>query len=182
MFNNKLSHLLSTPSWKEKATQGAVHKIRHQSKGGGVAKRWSYKISLIKVLLENGWTSKRMITEGDAAILLETTRHAFGNQEKSKQISDSFSVPNGGPGGGWQFWRVFWLTRWLQGKGKGCLGCLYRYLMNPKIAERYVLNFSCVFAICAFTFCHMNDKMIRQLFSGSNIWLNRKGIAKNNIL
>ena len=41
----------------------------------------------IKVLLENGWNSKRMITEGDAAILLETTRRAFRNQEKSKQRS-----------------------------------------------------------------------------------------------
>ena len=28
-----------------------------------------------------------MITEGDAAIPLETTRRAFGNQEKSKQRS-----------------------------------------------------------------------------------------------
>ena len=28
-----------------------------------------------------------MITEGDAAILLKTTRRAFGNQEKSKQRS-----------------------------------------------------------------------------------------------
>ena len=41
----------------------------------------------IKVLLENGWNSKRMITEGDAAIPLETTRHAFRNQEKTKQRS-----------------------------------------------------------------------------------------------
>ena len=40
-----------------------------------------------KVLLENGWNSKQMITEGDAAILLETARRAFGNQEKSKQRS-----------------------------------------------------------------------------------------------
>ena len=41
----------------------------------------------IKVLLENGWNSKEMITEGGAAISLKTTRHAFGNQEKSKQRS-----------------------------------------------------------------------------------------------
>ena len=40
-----------------------------------------------KVLLENGWNSKRMITEGDAAIPLATTRRAFRNQEKSKQRS-----------------------------------------------------------------------------------------------
>ena len=40
-----------------------------------------------KVLLEKGWYSKRMIAEGDAAIPLETTRRAFGNQEKSKQRS-----------------------------------------------------------------------------------------------
>ena len=42
-----------------------------------------------KVRLENGWNSKRMIIEGEAAILLvlETTRRAFGNQEKSKQRS-----------------------------------------------------------------------------------------------
>ena len=40
-----------------------------------------------KVHLEKGWNSKRMITEGDAAISLETTRCAFRNQEKSKQRS-----------------------------------------------------------------------------------------------
>ena len=40
-----------------------------------------------KVLLENGWNSKRMITEGDAAIPLETTRRAFCNHENSKQRS-----------------------------------------------------------------------------------------------
>ena len=40
-----------------------------------------------KVHLENVWTSKQMITEGDAAIPLETTRRTFRNQEKSKQIS-----------------------------------------------------------------------------------------------
>ena len=37
----------------------------------------------IKVHLEKGWNCKRMITEGEAAIPLETTR----NQEKSKQKS-----------------------------------------------------------------------------------------------
>ena len=42
---------------------------------------------MTKVHLENGWNSKRMITEGEAAIPLETTRRAFGNQEKSKQRS-----------------------------------------------------------------------------------------------
>ena len=36
-----------------------------------------------KVLLENGWNSKQMITEGKAAIPLETTLHAFRNQEKT---------------------------------------------------------------------------------------------------
>ena len=33
-----------------------------------------------KVHLEKGWNSKRMITEGEAAIPLETTRCAFRNQ------------------------------------------------------------------------------------------------------
>ena len=37
-----------------------------------------------KVLLENGWNSKKMITEGDATILLKTTRRAFGNQNKDQ--------------------------------------------------------------------------------------------------
>ena len=32
-----------------------------------------------KVRLENGWNCKQMITEGDAAIPLETTLHAFRN-------------------------------------------------------------------------------------------------------
>ena len=40
-----------------------------------------------KVHLEIGWNSKRMITEGEAAIPLETTLHAFRNQEKTKQRS-----------------------------------------------------------------------------------------------
>ena len=40
-----------------------------------------------KVLLENVWNSKQMITEGEAAIPLETTLHAFRNQEKTKQRS-----------------------------------------------------------------------------------------------
>ena len=40
-----------------------------------------------KVLLENGWNSKQLITEGVAAIPLETTLHAFRNQEKTKQRS-----------------------------------------------------------------------------------------------
>ena len=35
-----------------------------------------------KVRLENGWISKQMIKEGEAAIPLETTRRAFLNQEK----------------------------------------------------------------------------------------------------
>ena len=42
---------------------------------------------IVKVLLENGLNSKRMITEGGSAIPLKTTRRAFGNQEKSKQRS-----------------------------------------------------------------------------------------------
>ena len=41
------------------------------------------KVQKTKVHLENGWNSKRMITEGEAAIPLETTRRAFGNQQKS---------------------------------------------------------------------------------------------------
>ena len=44
-------------------------------------------LTMTKVHLENGWNSKRMITEGEAAIPLETTRRAFGNQETSKQRS-----------------------------------------------------------------------------------------------
>ena len=40
-----------------------------------------------KARLENGWNSKWMITQGEAAIPLETTRRAFGNQGKSKQRS-----------------------------------------------------------------------------------------------
>ena len=39
------------------------------------------------VYLENAWNSKQMIMEGKAAILLETTRRAFGNQSQSKQRS-----------------------------------------------------------------------------------------------
>ena len=45
--------------------------------------------------LEKGWNSKRMITEGEAAIPLVTTRCAFRNQEKSKQrsaIDDKFQI------------------------------------------------------------------------------------------
>ena len=44
-------------------------------------------ISITKVLLENGWNSKQMITEAEAAIPLETTLHAFRYQEKTKQRS-----------------------------------------------------------------------------------------------
>ena len=43
--------------------------------------------SKIKVLLENCWNSNQMITEGEVAIPLETSRRAFRNQEKSKQKS-----------------------------------------------------------------------------------------------
>ena len=35
--------------------------------------------------LENAWNSKQMITEGECAILQETTRRAFGSQSQSKQ-------------------------------------------------------------------------------------------------
>ena len=49
--------------------------------------------NVTKVLLENGWNSKQMITEGDTAILLETTRCAFGNQEKSK-LRSTIAVHN----------------------------------------------------------------------------------------
>ena len=41
----------------------------------------------IIVYHENAWNSKQMITEGEPATLLETTRHAFGNQSQSKQRS-----------------------------------------------------------------------------------------------
>ena len=40
-----------------------------------------------KVLLDNGWNSKQMIMEGEAAIPLGTTLHAFRNQEITKQRS-----------------------------------------------------------------------------------------------
>ena len=43
--------------------------------------------STVKVHLENGWISKQMITEGEAAIPLERTLHAFRNQKKTKQSS-----------------------------------------------------------------------------------------------
>ena len=36
------------------------------------------------VYLENAWSSKQMITEGEAAIPLETTRRAFRNQSQLK--------------------------------------------------------------------------------------------------
>ena len=45
------------------------------------------KMIAIKVLLENGWNSEQMITEGEAAIPLKKTLHAFRNQEKTKQRS-----------------------------------------------------------------------------------------------
>ena len=41
----------------------------------------------IIVYLENAWTSNQMITEGEPAILLETTQRAFRNQSQSKQRS-----------------------------------------------------------------------------------------------
>ena len=43
------------------------------------------------VYLENAWTSNQMITEGEAAILLETTRRAFRNQSQLKQ-KDQFYI------------------------------------------------------------------------------------------
>ena len=46
-----------------------------------------FYLSIIIVYLENAWTSNQMITEGEAAILLETTRRAFRNQSQSKQRS-----------------------------------------------------------------------------------------------
>ena len=39
------------------------------------------------VYLENAWAIFSMITEGEAAILLETTQRAFRNQSQSKQRS-----------------------------------------------------------------------------------------------
>ena len=44
------------------------------------------KVSTI-VYVENAWTSNQIITEGEAAILLKTTRRSFGIQMKSKQRS-----------------------------------------------------------------------------------------------
>ena len=44
-------------------------------------------IDCVKVRLENGWNSNQMITEGEVAIPMETSRRAFRNQEKSKQRS-----------------------------------------------------------------------------------------------
>ena len=52
-------------------------------------------IVFTKVLLKNGWNSKQMITEGEAAIPLETTLHAFRNQEKTKQRSTIVRHYNG---------------------------------------------------------------------------------------
>ena len=46
----------------------------------------------IKVLLENGWNSKQMITVGEAAIPLKTTLHAFRDQEKTKQRPTTIDV------------------------------------------------------------------------------------------
>ena len=45
-----------------------------------------YSIATAKVLLENGWNSKQMITEGEAAILLETTRRAFCNHSQRSTL------------------------------------------------------------------------------------------------
>ena len=61
-----------------------VFDVRKISKRPGTNKA---QISKPKVLHEHGWTSKQMISEGEAAIQLETTRCAFSNQEKSKQRS-----------------------------------------------------------------------------------------------
>ena len=47
----------------------------------------SISVLFTKVLLENGCNSKQMITEGEAANPLETTLHAFRNQEKTIQKS-----------------------------------------------------------------------------------------------
>ena len=66
---------------------------------------WSVFItnSLTKVLLENGCYSKQMITEGESAIPLETTLHAFRNQEKTKQRSTIVC---------WKF-KNLRITRWV---------------------------------------------------------------------
>ena len=55
--------------------------------GAGMKSDASGDVFCNKVRLENGWNSKQMITEGETAILLETPRRAFRNQEKSKQRS-----------------------------------------------------------------------------------------------
>ena len=39
------------------------------------------------VYLENTWSSKQMITEGETTIPLDTTRRAIRNQSQSKQRS-----------------------------------------------------------------------------------------------
>ena len=44
------------------------------------------------VYLENAWTSNQMITEGEAAFLLETTRRAFRNQSQLKQRSTLITI------------------------------------------------------------------------------------------
>ena len=44
-------------------------------------------MTFTKVCLENDWNSKQMITEGEAAIPLESTWRTFRNQDKSKQRS-----------------------------------------------------------------------------------------------
>ena len=49
-------------------------------------------LTIPKVLLENGWNSRQMITEGEAVIPLETTLHAFRNREKTKQRSTIITI------------------------------------------------------------------------------------------
>ena len=62
--------------------------VKKCGKGNGVRELYySLHLDMSKARLENGWNSKQMITEGEAAIPLETTLHAFRNQEKTKQRS-----------------------------------------------------------------------------------------------
>ena len=59
---------------------------KYKSNGSFPDRKYPAKRSnLIIVYLENAWNSKQMITEGEFAILQETTRRAFGNQSQSKQ-------------------------------------------------------------------------------------------------
>ena len=69
-----------------------VYQIERPVKAKWILNLVQFWICSAKVHLKNGWNSKRMITEGDAAIPLETTWRAFGNQMKSKQTSTFLKI------------------------------------------------------------------------------------------